>query len=57
MSEEGLVFHVRKQVIGVLVGHGNMLSSYVSGCDATDGFSKERRQKVALECKVLSGMF
>lgn len=54
---EDRVFYVRKQVIGILVSHSNMLSSYLTGCDATNGFSKERRQKVALECKLLCGKF
>ena len=54
---EDRVFYIRKQVTGILVSHSNMLSSYLTGCDTTDGFGKERREKVALECKLLCGRF
>lgn len=56
INEEDRVFYVRNQVIGILVSHSSMLSSYLTRYYATNDLSKERRQKVVLECKVLSGM-
>lgn len=35
----------------------NMIPSYLTVCDTTDGFSNGRRGKGALECKVLSGVY